>query len=200
MAELSKLLGLFVRRGRRKFTRLPCEKTPLTLFFTPDRQEAEDAVGLACSAGGFHVSTPALQCDAGGRESEVALLKLNHVVFRATAIDALNVRTFRINNARGMCVTKFIGEDCPEPFSIRSQSSRDTLVIRGAHGGETRIIRSLKCHGSEQYDNGKQGRFHGSGMILKSLKPCKSFYAVVPGVDSPGNLDMHGVSSQMKPP
>jgi hypothetical protein len=96
------------------------------------------------------VSTPALQRDAGSWESEVALLKLNHVIFRATAGDALHVRAFRINDARGMCVTKFIGEDCPELLSIRSQSCRDPLVIRGAHGGETRIFRSLKCHGSEQ--------------------------------------------------
>jgi hypothetical protein len=33
---------------------------------------------------------------------------------------------------------------------------------------------------------------------LKSLNWCKSFYAVVPGVDSLGDLGMQGVSSQMK--
>src|SRR5258708_1744432 len=160
MAELSELLRLVVRRRGRKFTGLPCEKTPLTLFFAPDRQETEDAVGLTHRAGGFHVSTPALQCYSGSREGEVALLKMNHVVFGATADDALNVRSLRVNHPRGMCVAKFIGENCLELFSICSQSSRDTLVIRGAHGSETRIIRSVERHRGEQNENRKQARFH----------------------------------------
>src|SRR5262249_8293894 len=105
-----------------------------------------------------------------------------------------NVRTFRINDAGGMCVTKFIGEDCPELFSIRSQSSRDTLVIRGAHGSKTRIIRGLERDVREHCKKGAKSRFHGAGKVVNSVNWCKSFYAVLPSVDSLGDLGMHGVS------
>ena len=98
MAEFVGLLRLLVRCGWRKFAGLPREETPLTLFFAPDRQEAEDTVGLACGAGRFHMSTPALQCDPGSRESEVALLKLNHMVFGATTDNALNVGSLRVHH------------------------------------------------------------------------------------------------------
>ena len=97
LLPLLELLRLFCGRGRRKFTGLPGKKTPLTLFFAPDRQKAEDAVGLARRTGGFHMGTPALERDAGSGKGKVPLFKVNDVIFGATADDALDVRSLGVH-------------------------------------------------------------------------------------------------------
>src|SRR5262245_43056457 len=133
------------------------------------------------------MSTPALQCYAGSGKGEVALFKLNDVIFGATAGDAFEVGSLGVHQPRGMRVAEFIGENGRELRAIGSQSGRGTLVIRGTHGSKAGIIRGLERAACKQYKKGEQSRFHGSGTLLKSLNRCKSFHAVVPG-----DLGVHG--------
>ena len=70
---------------------MPCEKTPVTVLFAPNRKKTEDGVVQARGTASLHMSAAALQCNASGGKREVALLKFNDVVLGAPAGDAFDV-------------------------------------------------------------------------------------------------------------